>query len=190
MEWLYKQWRDSAARTAADRSIFAVVSICAVGLIFALALDDWKLAASDRWNASSRSEAGRIGGARRLEPASTSGAQPNFVATLPPTPNLDAIIRFTSRLARDQGVRVSQVQSETTASGASQLSQAKCTLQLRGDYRGIKNVTIGLLAKFPGLILQRLVIHHRDATSGSTADQSADEASLEFVQFLRPAATS
>ena len=113
----------------------------------------------------------------------------DFISTLPRFTDPDTTIRFTSRLAQDQDVRVSQMQSEFVATDAKKLGQAKFTLQLRGDYRSIKNVLIGLLAKFPGLTLQRLTVHHRDAAPGSPTDKSSDEATLELLQFTRPAAT-
>ena len=82
------------------------------------------------------------------------------------------------------------MQSQTIAIDAKRSGQVKFTLQLRGDYVHIKNVVIGLLAKFPGLTLQRLTIHHRDASSGNPADKGSDEATLELIQFVRPAAMS
>ena len=113
----------------------------------------------------------------------------DFISTLPRFADPDATIRFTSRLAQNQDVRVSQMQSDFVATDAKKLGQTKFTLQLRGDYRNIKNVTIGLLAKFPGLTLQRLNVHHRDATSGSPTDKSSDESTLELLQYTRPAVT-
>ena len=121
--------------------------------------------------------------------ASGTSSQVDFVSTLPNSADPDATIRFTSRLAQDQDVRVSQMQSEFVATDAKKLGQTKFTLQLRGDYRNVKNVMIGLLAKFPGLTLQRLTVHHRDTTSGSPTDKGSDEATLELLQFARPAAT-
>lgn len=174
----------------ASWNAFSTMSLCGLVAAGALARGDWLL--SDLRHADDQSASISLPAAdaskSRVAPAV---AEPDdFVSTLPSDPDPDAIIRFTSRLALDQGVHVSQVQSETTTPGARKLGKARYTLQLGGDYRNIKNVTIGLLAKFPGLTLQRLVIHHRDATSGGPADQGSDEASLELVQFLRPAATS
>jgi len=82
------------------------------------------------------------------------------------------------------------MQSQSIATDAKKLGQAKFTLQLRGDYPHIKNVVIGLLARFPGLTLQRLTLHHRDAAPGNPVDKGSDEATLELIQFLRPAAMS
>ena len=169
---------------------FSTMSLCALVAAGALARGDWLLSDLQRPGDQSALISLPAADAAQSRVASAVAEPADFVSTLPSNPDPDAIIRFISRLALDQGVRVSQVQSETTAPGARRLGQAKCTLQLRGDYRNIKNVTIGLLAKFPGLTLQRLVIHHRDAPSGGPADQGSDEASLELVQFLRPAATS
>ena len=169
---------------------FSTMSLCALVAAGALARGDWLLSDLRRPGDQSASISLPAADAAQSREASAVPEPTDFVSTLPSNSDPDAIIRFISRLALDQGVRVSQVQGETTAPGARKLGQTKCALQLRGDYRNIKNVTIGLLAKFPGLTLQRLVIHHRDATSGGAADQGADEASLELVQFLRPAATS
>lgn len=174
----------------ASWNAFSTMSLCGLVAAGALARGDWLLSDWRRPGDQSASISLPEADAAKSRVASAAAEPADFVSMLPSNPDPDAIIRFTSHLALDQGVRVSQVQSETTTPGERKLGQAKYTLQLRGDYRNIKNVTIGLLAKFPGLTLQRLVIHHRDATSGGAADQGADEASLEFVQFLRPAATS
>ena len=175
---------------AASWYAFSTMLLCALVAAGALARGDWLLFDLRHPDGQFASILLPAADATKSRVASAVAEPADFVSTLPSSPDPDAIIRFASRLALDQGVRVSQVQSETTASGATKLGQAKYTLQMRGDYRNIKNVAIDLLAKFPGLTLQRLVIHHRDAAPGGAADQGADEASLELVQFLRPAAAS
>ena len=99
-------------------------------------------------------------------------------------------IRFASRLALDQDVRIAQMQSEPIRTDDKKLGQAKFTLQLVGNYANIKNVVIGLLAKFPGMTLQHLTIRRRDASSGNPADKGSDEATLELIQYVRPATMS
>jgi len=79
------------------------------------------------------------------------------------------------------------MQGETIKVGAKQLGQAKFTLQLRGDYRDIKLVISGLLSKLPGLTLQRLTLRHPDALDGNSTATGSDDASVELIQYLRPA---
>lgn len=136
------------------------------------------------------STSNRSGHARDSQAAPLLVEPPDFVSALPRVVDSDATFRFATRLAQDQGVSISQMQSDFTATEANKLGQAKITLQMRGDYVRIKNVMIDLLAKFPGLTLQHLTIHHRDAAPGKSADTSSDEASLELIQYLRPAAIS
>ena len=168
----------------------SVLSLCAVVALTALALQDWRLAALKHAGSEPASISLPLADATQSRVASPSAEYADFTSTLPFQADPDTTLRFTSRLALDQEVRVLQMQSEAIALGANRLRQTKYTLQLRGKYRNIKNVAIGLLAKFPGLTLQRLVVHHRDAISGGPIDQWPDEASLELVQLLRPAATS
>ncbi len=124
----------------------------------------------------------------------------DFVSELPVTPPTDLQIRFAAKLAREQDVTVVQMQSEPLKSGTSALGQSRITLQLRGDYRDIKNVLIAMLSKYPGLTLQRLTIrHHADTVvappPGGTAaplppaDRADDEASIELIQYSQALAT-
>ena len=168
------------------RAIYAEWLFAAV-LILAFAQQNWHLAGLVRSNEAAASIPTRFDDVRNV-PIITAPA--DFVSVLPSLVDPDATIRFTSRLAQDQDVRISQMQSEPIAIDAKKLGQAKFTLELRGDYPHIKDVVIGLLAKFPGLTLQRLTIRHRDAASGNPADKGSDEANLELIQFLRPTATS
>jgi hypothetical protein len=167
-----------------------VAWLFAAVLTVAFVQKSWRLAALARSDQASYSFSNRSDDPREVRAAPTLSAHADFVAALPSVIDPDATIRFTSRLAQDQDVRISQMQSQPMATDAKKLGQAKFTLQLRGDYPHIKNVVIGLLAKFPGLTLQRLTIHHRDAAPGNPADKGDDEASLELIQFVRPAAMS
>lgn len=167
------------------------VSWLFAGLLTAAFIEQtWRLASSARANEDGDSISSRFNAAHSVRAEPSLGTSANFVSVLPALVNPDATIRFTSRIAQDQDVRISQMQSQSIATDAKKLGQAKFTLQLRGDYPHIKNVVIGLLAKFPGLTLQRLTLHHRDAAAGNPADKGNDEATLELIQFLRPAAMS
>jgi len=162
--------------------------LCAAVLTAAFVLQNCHLAALARSHGEASSISNHSDDARNVHAARTLTAPADFVSALPSIVDPDATIRFTSRLAQDQDARISQMQAQSIATDAKKLGQAKFTLQLRGDYPRIKNVVIDLLAKFPGLTLQRLTIHHRDAASGNPADKGGDEATLELIQFLRPAA--
>ena len=177
-------------RGAASWCAISVAWLCAAVVSATLFQNDWRLEALARANEDAYSISSRSDAARNVRAEPNLSASANFVSALPAVVDPDATIRFTSRLAQDQDVRISQMQSQSIATDAKKLGQAKFTLQLRGDYPNIKNVVIGLLAKFPGLTLQRLTVHHRDAVSGNPADKGSDEAALELIQFLRPAATS
>jgi hypothetical protein len=131
---------------------------------------------------------------------SLSTPEGDFVSELPATPPTDLQIRFATKLAHEQAVTVVQMQSEPLKSDASALGQNRITLQLRGDYRDIKNVWIAMLAKYPGLVLERLTIrHHADAVAAPlpavtttplpAADRADDEASVEMIQYTRAPAT-
>ena len=159
--------------------------LCLVPLALALSLLDWRLAKS--WRAASSAEA--------LAPRPANPVSGNtldvagvidYVASLPQVADGDAVVRFASRLAQDQALRVLQMQTESVSTDPRKFGQTKLTLQVRGDYIHIKNLVIGLLAKFPGLTLQRLTIHHRDAVPGAPVDAGSDEAAVEMIQYLRP----
>jgi hypothetical protein len=74
------------------------------------------------------------------------------------------------------------------------LGQARLSVQVRGDYRDIKSFAIALLDKFPGLALERLSVR-RSSTPGaapaafpsSAPAEAMDEATVEFIQYTRPA---
>ena len=127
-----------------------------------------------------------------------SQTERDFVSELPITPPADLQIRFAAKLASEQNLTVVQMQSEPLKSEFGSLGQSRITLQLRGDYRGIKNVWIALLSKYPGLTLQRLTVrHHADAaaapspaatTSPLPSADGDDEASIEMVQYTQPPA--
>ncbi len=129
-----------------------------------------------------------------------SSVEGDFVSELPATPPTNLQIRFAAKIAHEQDVTVVQMQSEPLKSGSSAIGQSRITLQLRGDYRDIKNVWIAMLSKYPGLTLQRLTIrHHADTVvapspAGTTtplppADRADDEASIEMIQYTQAAAT-
>ncbi len=175
---------------AAPWFAFAGAWLCAAALTIAFIQQNWRLSAVVRADEDVSSTSNRSNAARSVRAEPNPSASANFVSALPTVVDPDAAIRFTSRISQDQDVRISQMQSQSIATDAKKLGQAKFTLQLRGDYPNIKNVVIGLLAKFPGLTLQRLTIHHRDAAPGNPADKGSDEATLELIQFLRPVAMS
>lgn len=163
---------------------------CAAVLTVVFVKQNWRLATLARLNEEAAAILNRPGDVLDVRNARTITAPADFVSALPTFADPDATIRFTSRLAQDQDVRIAQMQSESIATDAKKLGQAKFTMQLRGDYPHIKNVVIGLLAKFPGLTLQRLTIRHRDAASSNPGDNGSDEATLELIQFLCPVAIS
>ena len=128
-----------------------------------------------------------------------SQTERDFVSELPITSPADLQIRFAAKLASEQNLTVVQMQSEPLKSEFGSLGQSRITLQLRGDYRGIKNVWIALLSKYPGLTLQRLTVrHHADAVAAPSpaattsplpsADGADDEASIEMIQYTQPPA--
>lgn len=123
----------------------------------------------------------------------------DFVSELPVVAPSDLQFRYTANLAHEQRVSILQMQSELLKSDPKALGQTRITLQLRGDYRDVKNVWIALLAKFPGLTLQRLTVrHHGDAVQTSVPtgaggalppiDRDLDEATLELIQYTQPRA--
>ena len=182
-----------ASRTLPNAASWYAISaawLSAAVLTMLLVQQNLHLAALTRASDGANSIANISDEARNRGSTSTPAGTADFVSSLPTTIDPDATVRFTSRLAQDQSVRISQIQSQPIATDAKHLGQAKFTLQLRGDYPNIKNVLIGLLAKFPGLTLQHLTLHHRDAASGNSADKGSDEATLELIQFIRPAALS
>lgn len=109
----------------------------------------------------------RANSARTLSSPRPSTTEGDFASELPTTPPTDLQIRYAAKLAREQDVTVVQMQSEPLKSDPSALGQSRITLQLRGDYRDIKNVWIAMLSKYPGLTMQRLTIRHlADAVVG------------------------
>ena len=172
---------------------FCAAWLFAIVLLIGLACQDWELFASARSADETfpkARESRQADDPSKVHAASGTSGQVDFVYTLPSTAEPDTTIRFTSKLAQDQDVRISQIQSEFVATDPKKLGQTKFTLQLRGDYPNIKNVVIGLLAKFPGLTLQRLTVHHRDNAAGTPPDKSNDEASIELLQFTQPTTPS
>ncbi len=136
-----------------------------------------------------------IGSSARLDPSREGAA--DFVAELPPVAPNDLQIRYATKLAHEQGVSVVQMQTESLKADPRALGQSRITLQLRGDYRDIKNVWIALLAKYPGLVLERLTLrHHADgppapatlptATALRPVDRADDEATIEMIQYTQP----
>jgi hypothetical protein len=124
-----------------------------------------------------------------------------FVAELPLVAPSDPQIRYAAKLAHEQRVSIVQMQTEFLKADPKALGQSRITLQLRGDYRDIKNVWIALLAKYPGLVLERLNLrHHTDglpapaplptATALQSVDRADDEATIEMIQYTRPSETA
>ncbi len=130
-----------------------------------------------------------------------SSVESDFVSELPSTLPTDVQIRYAAKLAREQEVTVVQMQSEPLKSDSAALGESRITLQLRGDYRDIKNVWIAMLSKFPGLTLQRLTLRHHasvgtvTAPSPATTDVAlspadrADEAGIEMIQYTQAPAS-
>ncbi len=123
----------------------------------------------------------------------------DFVSELPAESPNDAQIRYAAKLAHESHVVIVQMQAEPLKADPKTLGQSRLTLQLRGDYRDIKNVWIALIEKYPGLVLERMTIRHHDAMSSVTAVPAAaeamalppaeaadDEATLEMIQYTRP----
>jgi hypothetical protein len=117
----------------------------------------------------------------------------DFSDSLPADSASDQQFRFAARLAESSRVTIAQMQSESANGGDSRhFPRRRLTMQLRGDYRDIKAVCWGVLDKFPGLVLQRMAIRHHEAP-GATApagDRGDDEATIELIQYLRPARSS
>ncbi len=116
---------------------------------------------------------------------------PDFTQDLPATAPTDTQIRFTAKLARELRIDLQRMQSEPSNVDARHLGRTRITLQLRGDYRDEKALLAGLLAKFPGLTLEHLSVRHRGDMAVPGAGQGEarpdDEATLELVQYTRPA---
>ena len=164
--------------------------LCAAALTVALLPMNWRISAALA-NESSSSISNRSDETRSaLDVPGPAAQRADFVSALPGLVDPGETIRFASRLAQDQDVRITQMQSESVGTDAKKLGQAKFTLQLVGDYANIKNVVIGLLAKFPGLALRHLTVRHRDASPGTPADKGSEEATLELIQYIRPATMS
>ncbi len=132
---------------------------------------------------------------------SQSSARDVFVTELPAAALTDPQFRFAAKIAREQEVSIAQMQSESLKSDPNTLGQTRLTLQVRGDYRAIKNLWIALLAKYPGLTLERLTLrHHAESTvpapqqsaapASPSADRGEDEADIALIQYTQPAALS
>ncbi len=122
-----------------------------------------------------------------------------FISELPAVAPTDSQFRFAAKIAHEQDVSIAQMQSESLKSDPSTLGQTRLTLQVRGDYRAIKNLWIALLAKYPGLTLERLALRHHAESPVPTPQQSIasvllptdrgdDEANIDLVQYTRPEA--
>ena len=129
----------------------------------------------------------------------SQGNDSGFVSELPVVSPGDLQIRYAAKLAHEQGASVLQMQSAALKTDPKGLGQSRITLQLRGDYRDIKNVWIALLAKYPGLTLQRLTLRHHTelksvpspqaaAVALPAADRADDEATIEMIQYTQPLA--
>ena len=121
-----------------------------------------------------------------LQPASAA-QHAGLAAEVPPIEDPDALPRFTSKIAHEQGIALLQMQSETLKTDNKHLGQRHSTLQLRGDYPSTKRLLIALLAKFPGLTLEHMTIRHR--ASGAAPDstsRSDDECTIELIQYSTP----
>jgi hypothetical protein len=109
----------------------------------------------------------------------------DFVSELPSVAPSDQQIRYAARITHEQAVSIVQMQTESLKADSKGLGRSRITLQLRGDYRDVKNVWIALLAKYPGLVMERLNLrHHADGPPGDRAD---DEATVEMIQYTQPA---
>lgn len=124
-----------------------------------------------------------------------------FLSELPEVAPTDSQFRFAAKIAQEQDVRIVQMQSEPLKSNSSSLGQTRLTVQVRGDYRGIKNLWIAVLAKYSGLTLERLVLTHRAeapvptpqpaaASALGPADRGDDQATIEMIQYTRPLAVT
>ncbi len=136
------------------------------------------------------------------QPAPSAEDARDFVSELPAESPNDAQIRYAAKLAHELHVVIVQMQAEPLKADPKTLGQTRLTLQLRGDYRDIKNVWIALIEKYPGLVLERMTIRHHDAMPAapslpavpaapvamalSPTDAVNDEATLEMIQYTRP----
>jgi hypothetical protein len=145
------------------------------------------------WRALHRAQAPVHATARTLPGPAQQAPQPSgdFVQELPTVAPTDAQIRFVAKLARESQVELLRMQSEPVHVDPQHLGQVRVTLQLRGDYRDEKALLGALLAKFPGLTLERLAIRHRGEAAGAKPGdtRSDDEVTLELTQYTRPVGT-
>ena len=112
----------------------------------------------------------------RAAPRAASEPEGDFVAELPAIAPSDAQIRHAGKLAESLHLVVAQMQADARSSAPHGLAQVRLAIQLRGDYRDLKAFVASMLEKYPGLTLEKLSITH---------GASADEASVELVQYLR-----
>ena len=98
----------------------SVAWLCAGLLTVAFIEQNWHLASLARSNEAPASISNRSH-ALGVPDARAPAAPVDFVSALPSVVDPDATIRFTSRLAQDQEVRISQMQSQSIATDAKKL---------------------------------------------------------------------
>jgi hypothetical protein len=177
--------------TASPASIaWGTASSVAVLLSIGLALQDARLsktvtsAAVDTHRHTSSESTLRIsGGPAFPSPADTPSPPWNF----PRGEDPDAPFRSVGLLANEQGVTVTQMQRKAISTSSRALARTQYDLQLRGNYVAIKSVLIGVLQKFPGLVIQRLAFRSERADGPGTAGAEDVGATVELIQYLSPA---
>lgn len=128
--------------------------------------------------------------------AQTSSARRDgLVDGLPPDQDSDALTRYLSKIAHEEGLALLQMQSENLKTDPRHLAQRRSTLEVRGDYLSTKRMLIAMLAKFPGLTLEHWAIRHRPSGAATNAPADAanrpdDESTIELIQYSRPSQAS
>jgi hypothetical protein len=168
---------------------WGTASSVAVLLSIGLALQDVRLAkavtsaASDNnLPVSSVSMSGMGGNTAPPSRADTLDTPWNF----PRGEDPDAPFRSVGLLANEQGVTVTHMQRKVISTSSRALAHVQYDLQLRGNYVAIKSVLIGMLQKFPGLVIQRLAFRSERADGPGAAGAEDVGGTVELIQYLSP----
>jgi len=122
---------------------------------------------------------------------SRQGSHEDLAPTAFSARSFDDLVRFSAKIAHEQGVDVVRLQAEAVNTAPTRLSQARIHLQVRGDYAATKAFLISVLANFPGLTIERLTIHHNSmhgpaGSSTSSAPGPGDDSTIELIQYGMP----
>ena len=191
LNWTAQSWSDMAPRQRTRAAYTAWLACLLIGLI-GTAVFSWQSHSSYRAllaaDAALRQRQVISESQARSSPA--VGDSQDYTHTLPVTAPTDAEFRFASKLAREHGVRIVRMQAESLSGDSQRLAKIRLSIQLRGDYQDIKAVWTSMLEQFPGLALQRLAVKQRGAADAAEVDRGNEEATLDLVQYTRPAQAS